>query len=205
MATCRHVVNGALRKLGRLGAGREPRVADQTDALGALQGLYGSWVASGAFGRLEDVVPLVDGVAGENQRVIRNASVITVTLPEFVPAYCDPRPYGRERINGEDRSARPPRDGAVIQLKDTNGGQVETYIYDGTVREWVRIDRLQLDDEAPRSAADPEGLSAALALELADTFGAEVGPTTAGQARRFISAMTLHFSTPRTATRGVYY
>lgn len=205
MATCRLIVNKALRKIGRLGAGREPRVADQTDALAALQGLYGSWVTAGAFGRLEDVIPLADCVAGENQRIIRNASVITVTLPEFVPGYCDPRPYGRERINGDDRSARPPRDGAVIQLKDTNGGQVETHIYDGTLRGWARVDRLQLDDEAPRSAADPEGLSAALALELADDFGAEIGPTTTGQARRYIGAMTHSFSTPRATARGAYY
>lgn len=206
MATCRHIVNSALRKLGRLGGGREPRVADQTDALAALQGLYGSWVASGAFGRLHDVIPLSDCVAGENQRIVRDARVITVTLPEYVPMFAQPLPYDQERMNYEavDGSNRPPCDGAVVQLKDTNGGQVETWIYDGSQREWTLIDSLQLDNQAPRSAGDPEGLAAVLAIEIADTFGAEVGQSTLRQSQRFISNLVTNPSTPRRVVPRVY-
>jgi len=207
MATCRHIVNNALRKLGRLGGGREPRVADQTDALAALQGLYSSWVASGAFGRLQDVIPLADCVAEENQRILRDARVITVTLPEYVPMFAQPLPYDQERMNYEavDGSNRPPCDGAVVQLKDTNGGQVETWIYDGSQREWTLIDSLQLDNQAPRSADDPEGLSAVLAIEIADTFGAEIGQSTLRQSQRFISNMVTNPSTPRRVVPGVYF
>ena len=210
MATCRHIVNSALRKIGRLGAGREPRVADQTDVLAALQGLYGAWIAAGAFGRLADVLPLTDYTAAENVRVIRDPATVVVTLPELVPAFANPLHYDEERVNYAVRGqlvngdARPPRDGAVVQIMDTNGGQVETWLYDGTLRQWTGLHLLQLDEQAPRSADDPEGLSAALAMEIADTFGAEIGPTTLRQGNRYLVALTHRYSTPRTAAAGVY-
>jgi hypothetical protein len=208
MATCRHVVNGALRKLGRLGGGREPRTADAADALAALQGLYLSWIASGAFGRLRDVIAEADIIAVEGCRIIRDEAVVTVTLPEVVQAYCNPLPYNLERdyygTSPVDTSNRPPRDGSVVQIKDTVGGQVASHIYDGTLREWVQVEMLQMDNEAPRSVTDPEGLSAALAMELADTFGAEIGPTTLRQAGRFTAAMINNPSAPRREAAGVY-
>jgi len=209
MASCRHVINGALRKLGRLGGGREPRTADAADALAALQGLYLSWIASGAFGRLRDVIAEADITAIEGCRIIRDETVVTVTLPEVVPAYCDPLPYNLERdyytTNPVDSNNRPPRDGSVIQIKDTVGGQVASYVYDGTLREWVQIEMLQMDNEAPRSVTDPEGLSATLAMELADTFGAEIGPTTLRQAGRYTTAMINNPSAPRREAVGVYF
>lgn len=210
MATCRNIVNRALRKLGRLGAGREPRTADQTDALAALQGLYTSWIAAGAFGRLSDVTPLTNYTAGENERIVRTEATIIITLPEVVRAYRDPQPYNRERdtyatnYEAVDGNNRPPRSGAVVQIKDRAGGNVETWVYDGTSREWIAIESLQLDNEAPRSTDDPEGLSAMLATELADTFGADLGPTTLNQAKRFTMAMTCDFSRPRETTMGVF-
>ena len=206
MATCRYIVNSALRKLGRLGAGREPRVADAADTLAALQGLYGYWVVAGAFGRLTDVVPLTNYTARENERVMRDPALVTVTMPEMVPTYAAPRPYGQERAWNAvfPGSARPPRDGAVVQIKDTNGGQFETWVYDGTQREWIGIEALQLDSQAPRYGDDPEGLSAALALEVADMFGAEVGQGTARQAARYMTALTHRYSTPRQPVPGVY-
>jgi len=208
MASCRHVINGALRKLGRLGGGRDPRQADATDALAALQGLYLSWIASGAFGRLRDVIAEADITACENSRIIRDETVVTVTLPEVVPAYCNPLPYGAlwpaVVQNGTDYANRPPRDGSVVQIKDTIGGQVASYVYDGTLRQWVHVEMLQMDTEAPRSVTDPEGLSAVLAMELADTFGAEIGPTTLRQAGRYTTAMINNPSAPRREAVGVY-
>lgn len=205
MATCRLIVSMALRKLGRLGAGREPRTPDQTDVLAALQGLYRSWIEAGTYGRLMDVIPLADMTAGENQRIIRDATVITVTLPEYVPAYDNPLPYGAlwQPTSAVDHANRPPRDGSVIQLKDTVAGNVESYIYDGTLREWINIDALQLDEEAPRSG-DPHGLAACLAAEVADEFGAEMGAATQRQAVRYTVAMTHHMSTQRRSVAGVF-
>lgn len=232
MTTARQTVNGALRKLGRLAAGREPRSADAADALAALQGLYLSWITSGAFGRLEDVVVNADYTARPNQHVIRQSDdVERITLPQISqdgiwwhsftdgPIY-DPLVDGdgdeilddagqpifpvtvRERKPYE--RLEPPRDGSVVKITDMVAGKTETYVYDGAVKEWQSIERLQLDSEAPRSQADPEGLSATLALELADTFGAEVGPTTMRQIARFNINLTQRFGMPREAVTGVY-
>lgn len=227
MATARAIVNGALRKLGRLGAGREPRIPDQTDTLAALQALYGAWIAAGAFGRILDVVPTgTNYIARGNERILRtSADTLSVTLPELVSdaGFND---YGWDRrgyygtvititTQGSDtivdvQSAQPigrvepPRDGSVVIITDREGGETGTWIYDGTIKRWQAVHLLQLDSEAPRSAADPEGLSAALALELADTFGAEVGPTTQRQAARFHTAMTHRFGMRREPVMGVY-
>jgi hypothetical protein len=228
VATCRLIVNSALRKLGRLGAGREPRVADQTDVLAALQGLYGSWVASGAFGRLGDVVPTgTNYMASGGERILReSAATLVVTLPELVADS-----YGTDYGRGPGRYfgtvvtvetvgndtivtvepsqpigyALPPRDGAVVVISDRFGGNTRTWLYDGHIKLWQELEDLQLDDEAPRSASDPEGLGATLALEIADTFGAEVGPTTQRQAMRFQVAMTHRYGMRREPVPGVYF
>lgn len=229
MATARAIVNGALRKLGRLGGGREPRTADQTDALAALQGMYTSWIASGAFGRLQDVVPTgTSYVARGNERILRTSeATMSVTLPElvsdgWVEDYGRPRQgyYGTLITVDTDEDtgaitvdvqpgqplsyAQPPRDGWAVVIADREGGQVGSWLYDGTAKRWERLDMLQLDAQAPRSLADPEGLSAVLALELADTFGAEVGPTTQMQAARFKQAMTHRYGMRREPVCGSY-
>jgi hypothetical protein len=232
VSSARQIVNGALRKLGRLAAGREPRSADATDALAALQGLYLSWITSGAFGRLEDVVVTSDYVARPNQHVIReNDDVQNITLPQFSQdgvwrhSYSDGlifdplldgmgdeilddagQPIFPVRVRERQPYERlePPRDGSVVKITDMVAGKTETYVFDGAVKEWQSIERLQLDSEAPRSQADPEGLSATLALELADTFGAEVGPTTMRQIARFNINLTQRFGMPREAVTGIY-
>lgn len=228
MASCRHIVNGALRKLGKLGAGREPRLADATDTLSALQSLYGAWIAGGAFGRLHDVVPTgTTYTAAGNERIVRDsAATLTVVLPElvsdgWVEDYGRPncRYYGTvitiDQVGDEvtvtvtpgqpvGNNTTTPRDGAPVIISDRIGGQVLTWLYDGTVKRWQAIDGLTLDDDAPRSHADPEGLSACVAMEMADTFGEELGATTIRQANRFQAAMTQAFGMRREQVQGVY-
>lgn len=227
MPTCRQIVNSSLRKLGRLAAGREPRTADQTDTLAALQGLYSSWIAAGTFGRILDVVPTGSVyTASGNERIYRLApETLTVELPELVSAEVS-TDYGHARTgyygtiitittDGDTtivdvQASQPigcvtmPRDGSVVIISDKVGGQTSAWIYDGTIKRWQDTYTLQLDDEAPRSAADPEGLSALLALEIADTFGAEVGAGTMRQATRFNVALAQRFGMRREAAVGVY-
>jgi hypothetical protein len=211
VTSVRETCSLALRKLGKLGAGREPRSADLTDTAAALQGLYTSWIATGAFGRLADVIPTQDYTAGENQRIFRNSdSVLEIDLPETIPTNIDPLPYNLERdtyganYEGVNGNARPPRDGAVVVISDGFTGLTRSFIYDGAVRLWQSIDALGLDDHAPRSDADPHGLAACLALEVADQFGAEPLPGTAKQAARYLGTLTQRFSMPREASVGVY-
>jgi hypothetical protein len=229
MATCRFIVNSALQKLGVLGAGREARTADATDALAALQGLYGSWIASGAFGRLEDITPIGDTfTASGNQRIIRTGPSLEVLLPEYV-ADGWVNDYGNERrgyygttvkittqgdniivdVEGTQpmACAVPPRDGSVVIITDREGGQTATWLYEGTLKAWQGVERLTLEDEAPRSFADPQGLAAMVALEIADAYGdaGTLGPSTQMQAARYRQALTTRFGMRRETIMGMYY
>lgn len=228
MATCRQITNLALRKMGRLGAGREARTTDAADALEALQSMYVSWIGSGASGRLEDITPTgTSYVARGNERIWRqDSTTLDVTLPELVnyDAYCD---YGRERvgyygtvvtietIGGETvvtvEAAQPiaqyavtPRDMSAVVISDAVGGLTSSWLYDAHIKKWEQIDQLQLDDEAPRSTADREGLSALLAMELADSYGVDILPGTQRQAARYSVAMTARYGMRREAAAGVY-
>jgi len=210
MATASSLINRALRKIGRLGAGRDARTNDAQDALDALRGLYLAWIASGAFGRLADVVVNADYTAGENMRVVRPIGVTaTITLPDFVPMYAEPLPYNRERqyytnYESVDGNNRPPRDGAVVVITDQATATNQTWIYDGYVKTWREIGEMALIDNAPLSTSDPEGLAAVLAMEIADQFAGDISPTTARAAVRFTTSLTSRFSMPRQVSYGTY-
>jgi hypothetical protein len=229
----RGVINTALRKLGRLGGGREPRLADQQDTLEALQGLYRSWIASGAFGRLCDVVPTGDYTARPNERIFRRSDAVeTIKLPELISngswtwnctqctllydPYCDPildlglcpavscDPILGLGYQSGLSDATTPRDGSVVVISDECSGTTTDFLYDGSTKQWQAVHSLTLDSEAPRSFADPQGLAACLALEVADIFGADVPPTALAQAMRYRTALISRYSMPRIATVGVY-
>ncbi len=198
MAIARVVVNTALRKLGVLAAGREPRLSDATDTLAALQGLYTSWIVNGSFGRLEDVVPKGPSYTpcGSCRVVRQSSATLDVILPELVGrgwVY----DYGWYRCSGEYNPTVPPRDGMTVVISDSIGGETASWIYDGTVKQWQQIETLTLNDEAPRSASDLLGLSACLAIEVADQFGEEVSATSALQAARYKTALVSRYGMRR--------
>lgn len=224
MATCRFICDSALRKLGRLGAGREPRLADATDALNGLKSLYRTLITGGAFGRLQDVVPTADYTARENERVFRQASAtLSITLPELVPNwFCGwgPYQYGDMWVppvqNSTNRNMRPPKDGAIIVIADAFTGSMADFIYDGTIRRWLavngsindltgEVEPMTLDSEAPMSTRDPDGLAALLATKIADIFGADLAPTTISAAQGHTTGLTHNYSFPREVVAEVYY
>lgn len=187
---CRGIVSGALRKSGVLAAGREARSPDLNDTFEALKGLYRQLVNDGTFGRLSDVVPITNYVAGENQRIFRNtASVETITFPELVTTDC---------------GDLPPLDLSVIVIVDAFSEIGGTYIYDVPTRKWVNVSDLTLDDEAPLSSRDPEGLKALLATQIIDEYGNQLGAATVRQAAGFQSSLTNRFSNPEIETAGIY-
>lgn len=228
MATARTVVNLALRKLGVLGGGRDARPTDAADALAGLQGLYGSWIASGAFGRLHDRVPIgTQYVAQGNERIMRqDASDIEIILPELVSVELV-RDFGNDRTGyygtiititenaGETvidvrpsqpiGYSQPPRDGSPVVITDQVTGNILTWLYDGTLKAWQQIESLQMDNEAPRSTADLQGLASCLAMEVADQFGAEISDTTARQSARFKMQMTHRYGMRREEIAGCYF
>ena len=221
MASCRTTVETALRMIGRLRSGAAARPVDAQDTLEALKGLYRAWITSGAFGRLADVMPTTDYTAGENQRIFRReqSGTLQITLPAAVPTYNRPLPYNLERdtyatnYEAVDGNNRPPRDGAVVVIVDEVTGLMSDFIYDGQLRQWVAVngditvigvDPMTLDTQAPLSVRDPRGLAACLALEIADEYGASVGPSTVAASSRFKAALMGGFSNPRQASIGVY-
>ncbi len=220
-------MNTALRAIGVLGAGREPRTADATDALNALRNLYPAWVASGAFGRIEDIVPTgTTYVSSGQERIFRlGPNPLSVTLPTLVGD--DGREdYGRRsryygtiieittsgnvttvdvRTSQPIGQATPPRDGSVVVISDEVGGETRHWIYDGTTKRWQSPEAmLTLDDDAPRST-DYLGLAACLVMEIADNYGRDVGALTLRQARRYEAALTQRLGMRREAVAGVFF
>jgi hypothetical protein len=197
---CRDVINGSLRKIGKLGAGREPRLADQTDAMEALRNVYRQLIAQGSFGQLRDVVPLGDYTAGENERIFRNSDATnTITLPEIVSRWTTPRSYADENDNygGLNDTTRPPRDCAVVVISDAFTGITADFIYDGSIKKWQSLYELTLNDEAPLSHRNPQGLQAYLSGQVVDEYGSQLGQMTTMQAAGFISSMTHRYDSIR--------
>lgn len=191
MATCRATIKRTLRKLGKLAAGREARSEDATDALESLKGLYRSLINSGAFGRLNDVVPTADYIAGSNERVFRyNDDVLSISIPALVDA-------GGENL--------PPIDCSVIVIVDAHSGATQEYIYDAHLRQWSSIGDLELDSYAPLSHRDPDGLSAMLAMQIADEYGGDISAATGRLAAAFQSTLTHRFSSPANQVASVFY
>lgn len=213
MATARDIVNGALRKIGKLAGGREPRTQDSQDALEALRGLYRQLINSGAFGRLRDVVPTgASYTAGENERIFRNSDVtLEITLPELVRRDFPfgPLPYDEEEVYYPDgivdNAMRPPRDCSVVVISDAFTAQTVHYIYDGQQRLWTPIDGLELDSVAPFSFRDPEGLKCLLATQINDEFGGQLGEMSMRMAANFQTALITRYSSPAQIGRTEYF
>lgn len=211
--SCRDIVNGALRKIGKLAGGREPRVQDSIDALDSLRSLYSYLVNSGAFGRMVDVVPTgATYVAGENERIFRNSSAtLDITLPELVrvDAYCGPRSYPEEQpvysTDPVSSGMRPPRDCAFVAIQDAFTAQTVEYLYDGQIKLWAPIKGLTLESVAPLAERDADGLKCLLATRISDEFGGTMGDMTVRQAGQFMQALTARYSTSATIGRTEYF
>lgn len=165
MATCRDIITRAYQMSGIYGVGEAPDAASMTAGLGVLQSIYDRIVDNRSW---TPVVGSGTVVAEEGQRI---TGASAVTLPTSLV----------DDVTGEDR---PPHDIAMVQY-DTGAGFV-TYASDRG--EWVALDGLTESDEAPFSGRNKEGLSALVAVEMAETYpGAAVGPVTIGKARRWQS------------------
>lgn len=223
MATCRSTVNTALRKLGRLAAGREARPVDAEDAFEAFKGMLRAWINGGAFGRLWDVVPTASYTAYPSQRILIQDNDYVVTLPTLVPDWCygSPWDYGSRWVppvlDTTRRDVHPPRDGSVIVICNDVTGLMNDFIYDGTIKQWLGINSvltnvddssvqpMTLDSLAPLSVRDPQGLASCLAIRISDEWGAEVASATVQQAQRFEMALANNFSNPREPQYGTYF
>jgi hypothetical protein len=217
MATVSDTINGALRKIGVLAAGRSPRAADQADTLATLRGMYRQWINNGTFGRLRDVIPLQDFVAYPNSRVYRDSAPLRRSrCPNLSRATrrsgtaiggagtkASIRP--RLRPSSGVTSATTPRDASVVVLNDAVTRSTVDFIYDGHTKEWRSIYDLALTDEAPFSFRDPKGLECVLALQIVDEFAGQVGQMTTAMATQFMASLASRQSSPRVEVAGEYF
>ena len=174
------IIKRALRRLGVLASGTEPTADEAADALECLQGILLRSIAEGALGTLTDVIATDDMVATENSRILLNDVLVDeISLPETVT---------------ENGTERPPRDSSVVVITDTFTDQTVTYIYDGDEGEWLSVETMTLTSKVPLSLRDIIGLSAYLAVEIADEYGQDVSETTAIAASRWHSTIGTNWS-----------
>lgn len=205
MHTARDVINLALKKLGVLRAGGEASAADAADGLASLVSLYQEWISNGTFGRVNSIVASSPGVSMvyPNAHVNETVSGVMINLPQVVEydfwdTWMPCRDYGwglSVPLGGNDGFG-PPRDKSVVRITSTENETRATYIFDGTIQRWMRIDNLGLTDEAPLSARSFDGLASVLAIRLTEYFGPELAsPVTLQSANRYKSALVTNYGT----------
>ncbi len=205
MHTARDVINLALKKLGVLRAGGEASAADAADGLASLVSLYQEWISNGTLGRVGSVIVTQPGTATAIPNIHVNETVdgVTIDLPQTVDYWfwdtynpCRDYGWGLSVPLGGTESIGVPRDKAVVRITSTENETRATYIFDGTIQRWMRIDNLGLTDEAPLSARSFDGLASVLAIRLTEYFGSELAsPVTLQSANRYKSALVTNYGT----------
>lgn len=203
--TVNDVAKKTLSKLGVLRAGGEPRAADAASVLDSLKSLYLEYINNGGFGRIWNV-PLSNAgtvTAGGNQHLNKlTDETITIDLPSVLPAChfetwrpCRDYGWGLNVPVGGDPGFNVPRDRMVVMITgEEPDNSRATYLYDGTIQRWLRIDTLALSDEAPLSARGMDGLASLLAERLSDEFGTTLlSPSTMKAANRYRLALVTRY------------
>lgn len=190
MATCKNLIDGALRKLGVLASGRSATDQEYEDCMDTLRGVYNNWITGGTFGSLREVTSTADSyTAFPGEHIYRFAGQ-EINLPDQIPydPYIRGDDYGwgpRGVITQQTNNQISPPDGSVVRISDNDSGNTATWVFDGQIKNWTAIEDLLLNDEAPLSTRDVNGFKAYLAILFAEEFAMEVGSIAQLQARQF--------------------
>lgn len=169
--TVQDIIRRALRRLNYITLDDEPTPSEFDVGLIALQSVYLDLIEFGAD--LTDVVVSADYSANENERIFNtSASPITVTPPTTVEDL-------DVDVSVNPDHLRPPRDMSVIAIAE---GVPEIHVYDASQGAWVAVYGLSLSSNAPWSNIWSNGLTALLAVSLAQEIGLPVPPAVAGDA-----------------------
>lgn len=187
MATCRAIITRAMRWPGVLEAGESAEADDATDHLGSLQAMYLDLIDTGS--NLTNVLVTAAYTAGENVRIAYSgATTAAITLPTTI---ADPAVTSLTHPP-VDNDNRQPEDYTVAVVA---GSTPAVWCYDANLGDWVNLNGLALTDQAPWSTFMAQGLSAMLAVFVADEHGRQVPPgckALAGEARsRFITKLQM--------------
>lgn len=182
METCRNIVSRALRMAGIVAKGRDPKAAEMTDGMFALQSTYDSMFVGGMFGKLRDVAVFEDYEALPGERVFVDDG--TVTLPAMGGYEC-----------------RTIRDLAPLEINDASGRKV--YIWDRTG--WTRLDNLGETDEAPLAHRGAEGLAACVAMQIVEDYGQAPTGMMVAKAGSFRTNLRLRWGAQQDVAAGSWY
>lgn len=190
MATCLDIITYAMRQAKILGAGRDPKAAEATEGMVALQSLYDQWRTGGMFGDLEDIYLEADDIAEEGKRYFVPTGI---TLTAATSVYLD-----------EAERTRQPRDLALYESL-TQAGTHSAKLYDR--KEWVDLLGLEQSDEAPLSSRNAYGLAACLATSggFISMFGGEPSPAVINLARQFTRSLMAKQGSTQDQSAGIYY
>lgn len=191
--TVRQILTRAARKIGQATEGQPaPTAYDMDNLLGTLQAWYESSINGGLFGQLVDVFKDEAYTAVEFDRVRKDAAV-TITIPDTIT---DPD-------TGEERA---PLDLCPIVV--TYPGQADypqLNVYDADVGDWVRLDGLTLDSDAPLSGRGANGLAALVAALAMEEQGLQPGRVTVSQALGFRMNIASRHGSARRAVDYEYF
>lgn len=175
MATCLDIVTYAMRELGVLSIGREPRAAEADEGMVRLQAIIDSmWGAGIGAPLLDQELDANFELIADTRALVYAASAITLTFPE--------RPFNGARIQVKDMLGTFATDNVTLdgnnryielsltKTLSTNGTDT-TWVYEAETANWAKVSPLALADTLPFT--DNEFFTLALAKRLAPVFGAQ--------------------------------
>lgn len=193
--TVNDVITGALRRLGVIASGETPTGAEAADALTAFNAMcadYFDSIRQLTEYRLTQSLTLVN----EDLNFVASGVALTITLPQ------EPREGQRFGVyDGAGSLATYPVTiapngrliGGVSTLVLSTTGTAKQWFYRSDMG-WVLIADKALTDDPYLPLHD--GLTAMLAMRLADEYGAEPQPATVELARSTRSKLNRRFSRP---------
>lgn len=213
MATNLDIIKMALKKIHVLAAGTEPTSVQAADGMTALQDMIVELIATGALGRLNDVLATSAYTAREFDR-IQVSNGVTVTIPTVItPDMCSPGgyapyDYGFRECEPTASSNRPPRDrSCIVTITDNGDGTFSEvdYVWSAYKGKWVQIQALGQQDDFPFAASLENGFAAMLAERLSDDYDQPIGQETKLQAGRARMALSLRMDSAKFSTPVQYF
>lgn len=189
MANCTAVIKLAMRKLQLIASAAAPTSTEGADYLILLEDMYRSWIEIGVFGFLTDVIATANYEAKENERI--RADGFSVTRPLTL-------------VDTTTGLSRAPKDMALVVIV-TAGQEPARHIYDANRGEWVALNGLTLNGEAPLSQRGLDGLACCLAVHIADENGSAVPDATALGQRSFRNRLASRKSAERADVQVEYF
>lgn len=171
MTTCRDIITHAMRELGVIGVGKQPKAAEAEEAMFRLQAIVSGLIGNGVGTPLADQIIETDtDLSADTRNLIYATARMTVSLPDM--------PANGARVQIKDMlgnlSTYPLTIEAIPSdlVLSTNNGDW-TLIYIGST--WNLVTPLSIDLSIPFD--DDEFFTLELAKRLAPVFGVPFPPT----------------------------